>query len=81
MDKSSNIESSNARVEKQEVFTCHCPDSAVDAASGGFDTPGAFKEFVTELQEKNCDLLFKAELEKSFVRGGDDEILFGGASL
>ena len=81
VDKSSNIESSNACVEKQEVFACYYPDSAVDAASGGFDTPGAFKEFVTELQEKNYDLLFKAELEKSFVRGSDDEILLGGASL
>ena len=81
VDKATNIESSNARVEKEEVFTCYYPDSAADAVSGGFDTPGAFKDFVTELQEKNYDIELKAELEKSFVRGSDDEILLGGALL
>ena len=81
VDKSSNIGSGNANVEEEEVFTCYYPDSASDSVSGGFDTPGAFKEFVTEMQEKNYDLQFKAQLEKEFVRGGDDEILLGAALL
>ena len=81
MDKSTTCKSTNANVEKEEVFTCYYPDSSNNAVSGGFDTPGAFKEFVKEMTEQNFDIELKAELEKAFVQGGDDEILLGAAIL
>lgn len=81
MDKSTEVGSGNANVEEEEIFTCYFPDGSMDSHSGGFDTPGAFKEFVKEMQEKNFDIEMKASLEKEFVKGGDDELLLGASLL
>ena len=67
VDKSTTVGSGNANVEQEEMFTCYYPDGANNGVSGGFDTPGAFKQFAQEMQEKNYDLEFKAVLQKEFV--------------
>lgn len=81
VDRSVSEASQNANVEQEEIFSCYYPDGASNPTSGGFDTPGAFKEFVKEMQEQGFDIEMKARLEREFVRGGDDEILLGGCLL
>ncbi len=81
VDKSTEVGSGNANVEEEEIFTCYFPDGTMDSHAGGFDSPGAFKEFVKEMQEKNFDIEMKANLEKEFVKGGDDELLLGASLL
>jgi hypothetical protein len=75
VDKSQEVESSNANIEQTELFSCYYPDGATTPNKGGFDDPEAFKEFVDEMARKNFDIQFKVNHEKHFVRGSDGDLL------
>ena len=72
-DHSEMEENQDTNVETKEVFSCYFPDGAMENNNGGFDEPGAFKDFVYRMKEKNCDLEFVCNLEKEFVSGGDSD--------
>ena len=45
VDKSTNVDSTNATVEEDIVFTCYYPEGKNNGSSGGFDDPLDFKEW------------------------------------
>ena len=81
VDYSEEVDSENANQEQQELFSCYYPDGATTQSSGGFDEPGAFKKFVEDMQQRNFDIEFKANLEKSFVKESDGDQLIGSSLL
>ena len=81
IEKATTVKSGNAAVEDEVIFTCYYPDGATNTNSGGFSSPEDFKTFVEDLQSKNFDLQFKANLEKEFVTCNDGDHLIGACLL
>ena len=81
VDHSESVESTNATVESEELFTCYYPEGAATETSGGFDEPEAFMKFADELQRLNYDVELKVNLEKQFVKESDADQLVGSCLL
>jgi hypothetical protein len=77
IDNSEEVESENANVEDQELFSCFFPDRSTNNKAGGFDEPGAFQEFVEEMQRQNFDMEVRLQLGSELLRGNDgtDELV------
>jgi len=77
VDNSKEVASENENVEKNELFTCYIPDGATNHTDGGFDEPGAFKQYVEQMQEQGYDPEFKMELTRELLKGtsGNDELV------
>jgi len=81
VDNSSEVDSENANVEEQELFTCYFPDGATNERAGGFDDPEAFKTYVNEMKEKNFNVELQLQLGKEFVQSGDGDPLVNSSLL
>ena len=81
VDNSSTVESGNANVEEEELFTCYYPDGASNPVNGGFDKPGSFKKYVEDMQKKGFEVEFKVNLQKGFVKGNQDDQLVSSSLL
>jgi len=81
VDRSVIAESTNATVEMEEIYTCYYPDGSNTEMAGGFDDPGAFADFVAELQKRNFCIEMKVNLEKQFVKDNDADQLIGSCLL
>ena len=81
IDNSSRIESENSNVEEEELFLCYHPDGANNETSGGFDEPGAFKEYVDRMQKDNYNVELQLDLGKEFVRESDGDLLLNACLL
>ena len=68
-------------MEEEEVFTCYYPDGSTTPTNGGFEKPEAFKSCVEEMAKKGFDVEFEAKLQKTFVTGGDADILMDACLL
>ena len=80
-DRSHEVESENANLERTELFTCYYPDGAATPTNGGFEQPGFFKEYVQEMAQQGFDVEFQLNLEKKFIKGGDSDILIDACLL
>ena len=80
-DLSELVESVNANVEEEELFSCYYPDSATDEMRGGFDEPGAFKEYVESMAQQGYDVEFKINLQKHFVNNDNNDQLMNASLL
>ena len=80
-DRSHEVESENANIEREEQFTCYYPDSATNTINGGFEKPESFKEYVEDMAKRGFDVEFEANLQKSFVTDGDAEVLMDACLL
>lgn len=81
VDKSSRVDSGNAIVEDEVVFTCYYPDGATNSHTGGFENAEDFKKFVEETKRQNYDVHLQANMEREFVKCGDGDHLIGAAVL
>jgi hypothetical protein len=76
VDQSTEVDSTDANVEKKEIFTCFFPDGTLDKNLGGFDSRDAFKEYVDRMQQDgNFDISVRLDLEKTFANGDDSDLL------
>lgn len=75
IDHSKTVESTNASIETEEIYTCYYPEGANTEHSGGFDDPESFVELADELQRANFDIELKANLEREFVSDYDGDQL------
>ena len=75
IDKSKECASTNSNIEEEEVYSFYYPDGATTQRNGGFDEPGAFRNYAKELKEKGFDPEFKCKLEKNFVTEGADTLM------
>ena len=76
-DRSYEVESINANLEKEELFTCYYPDGASTPSSGGFEDPKNFKKFVQDMAEKGFDVEFELNVQKEFCKESDHDLLLG----
>ena len=81
VDHSETVDSTNATVEAEEIYTCYYPEGAATDTSGGFNEPGAFMKFADEMHRLNYDVELKANLEKQFVKDNDADQLVGSCLL
>ena len=81
VDHSETVESTNATVESEEIFTCYYPEGAANETSGGFDDPEAFIKFADEMARKNFNVELQVDLQKEFVKDNDADQLTGASLL
>ena len=81
LDRSETVESQNANLEKEELFTVYYPDGATTPTTGGFDQPGIFKEYVQEMAKDGFTVEIQSTLEKKFTKDSDDNILLDACLL
>lgn len=81
IDHSETVESTNATVEHEEIFTCYYPEGTANTTSGGFSDTDTFVKLADELQQKNFNVELKANLEAQFVRDNDGDQLVGACLL
>ena len=81
VDNSVEVDSSNAYIEREELFTCYYPDGTTNETDGGFNETGAFKQFASDLQKMNFEVELKANLQKEFVKDSNADQLIGSCLL
>jgi hypothetical protein len=75
------VESQDRNKEETEVFQCFYPDDATNEYSGGFDEPGAFRNYVESMQSKGYSVEFRVNLKREFVNKDNHEQLVCGNLL
>ena len=81
VDKSTTVQSGNASIEEEVVFTCYFPDGKANTHAGGFQSPTDFKEFVDTMKRNNYNIELKSEMEKEFVNGKTIDHLVGACVI
>jgi hypothetical protein len=81
MNLSTLVESQDRNKEETEVFQCFYPDDATNEYSGGFDEPGAFRNYVESMQSKGYSVEFRVNLKREFVNNDNHEQLVCGNLL